>query len=101
MKKFFYFILFLLIIFTLYNKEYTIPTQTKDYLNYEDFIEIISLYKSVKLTNIHLYYQEYLNQNYKNYIHLINKVNYPNFLDIKENNIFYFKVFIKKILDIF
>lgn len=84
MKKIIYLILLLLLIFTLYNKEYVVPTQTKDYLNYDDFIKLISTYKSIKLENIHLYYQEYLNQNYKNYIHLINKVNYPNFLDINE-----------------
>ena len=86
MKKFFNILLILLVFYILYNKEYTILTQTKDYLNFEDFNNKINIYKSFKIENIHLYYQEYLNQNYKNYIHLINKVNYPNFLDINEND---------------
>lgn len=86
MKKFLNLLLLIVLILIIYNKEETIITQTKDYLNYSDFIKTIRVYKSFKIENIHLYYQEYLNQNYRNYIHLINKVNYPNFLNINEDN---------------
>ena len=74
----------ILFIFLIY-KNTSIQTNTKDYLNYNDFIKNIYLIKSFKIENTNKYYQEYLNQEFKNYIHLINKVNHPNFLDINEH----------------
>ena len=86
MKKLLLFIILLILLFTIKNKQHIIEKTNfniNDYID-TDFINNISKYPNFKKENLPKYY---LQKDFtENYIYLLNKVNYPDFLKLNEKH---------------
>ena len=86
MKKLLLFIILIILLFTIKNKQHIIETTNfniNDYID-TDFINNISKYPNFKKENLPKYY---LQKDFtENYIYLLNKVNYPDFLKLNKKH---------------